>query len=355
MRTALFRRRPSDQPEAHAGDEPDQPAEPDLRLQSRWTGGSRLATRTATALLWTALLAGPAGLALTVLQGGGSGQRTAPPAPPVAIDRAGEQAAVSEFAQRYVVTWLQSPRGQEKQLAPYVNVAGLTLPEVAWVATQPAAADIRRLDGGAWTVLVGVTVTAPQPPGATAAAPRRYFEVPVRYQAGALVALALPTPVAAPAAAAAPPLAYRYRAIGDELLARSVQEFLSALLTGVGDVTRYVSPGTQITPVLPPPYRTVEVSDVMVDRDPMTGAGSPTPGAQLRVLVSASAAAEANQQIGVQYALTLAARAGRWEVRALDPTPAVASAPPAAAGAPGPSAGEPALPPGSIPTGQPSR
>ena len=352
MRTALFRRRPSDQPEAHAGDEPDQP---NLRLQSRWTGGSRLATRTATALLWTALLAGPAGLALTVLQGGGSGQRTAPPAPPVAIDRAGEQAAVSEFAQRYVVTWLQSPRGQEKQLAPYVNVAGLTLPEVAWVATQPAAADIRRLDGGAWTVLVGVTVTAPQPPGATAASPRRYFEVPVRYQAGALVALALPTPVAAPAAAAAPPLAYRYRAIGDELLARSVQEFLSALLTGVGDVTRYVSPGTQITPVLPAPYRTVEVSDVMVDRDPMTGAGSPTPGAQLRALVSASAAAEANQQIGVQYALTLAARAGRWEVRALDPTPAVASAPPAAAGAPGPSAGEPALPPGSIPTGQPSR
>src|SRR5664280_1150989 len=69
----------------------------------------------------------------------------------------------------------------------------------------------------------------------------------------------------------------------------------------------------------------------------------------------ASAAAEAHQQIGVQYALTLAARAGRWEVRALDPTPAVASAPPAAAGAPGPSAGEPALPPGSIPTGQPSR
>ena len=41
--------------------------DPDVRLQARWTGGSQLATRSASAFLWTALAAGPLALALAVL------------------------------------------------------------------------------------------------------------------------------------------------------------------------------------------------------------------------------------------------------------------------------------------------
>ncbi len=333
-----------------------------MRLQSRWTGGSLLATRLATAVLWAALLAGPSALALALLQTGPGGQstRVAPPA----ADPVGEQAAVGEFAQRFVVTWLQSIRGQEKQLAPYVKTISLTLPEVAWVADQPATADLRRAGGAAtWSVLVGVTVTAPRAAGppvvgapVVGAAPvRRYFRVPVRYRSGAVVALALPAPVAAPAAGEAPQLTYRYHPSLDGPVARAVQEFLSALLTGAGDVTRLVTPGADIAAVLPAPYTGVEVTDVLVDRDLASGPGDRPQGERLRALVDAVAAAGPRQQISVQYALTLTSRAGRWEVTALDLTPAAQTPLPRAAGASGAPVTAPAPPSSPSPAAQPTR
>ncbi len=293
----------------------------DVRLQARWTGGTLLATRTATAVLWSALVAGPLALVLAVLvvlSGPGTSADVAAPA----ADHSAEQAAVEEFAQRFVVTWLQTPQGQEAQLAPYVQVVHLTLPEVPWQADAPATASVGRLGAGRWSVTVAVSVSAPGSPTR-----RRYFQVPVSYVSGgggggAMVAAALPAPVAAPIAAAAPELAYRYRADPAGPVVTSIGEFLTALLTGQGDVTRYVSPGTVIAAVNPPPYTAVAVSDVMVDRD-VAGGTPPTSGQRLAVLATARVTAGPNQQIDVQYALTLLARAGRWEVQAVDPSPQV--------------------------------
>lgn len=354
------RMRRQESPAPAPDDDDDDVALAEVDLQSRWTGGSLLATRLATVVLWAALLAGPAALVLALLQAGPGGQLTRVAAP--VADPVGEQAAVGEFAQRFVVTWLQSTRGQETQLAPYVRTISLTLPEVAWVADQPATADLRRADGaGTWSVLVGVTVTTPRtagPPVAGALPVRRYFRVPVRYRSGAVVALALPAAVAAPAAGEAPQLTYRYHPSLDGPVASSVQEFLSALLTGAGDVTRLVTPGSDIAAVLPAPYTRVEVTDVLVDRDLASGPRSRPQGERLRALVDAVAAAGPRQQISVQYALTLTSRAGRWEVTALDPTPAAQPQPPRAADASGGPVTAPA-PPSSLtspsPAAQPTR
>jgi hypothetical protein len=103
-------------------------------------------------------------------------------------------------------------------------------------------------------------------------------------------------------------------------------EFLVALLTGAGDVDRYVSPGTAIAPVTPPPYSAVDVTDVTTDRDVLQMPVPPATGETVRVLVTARATAGPRQQIGVQYALTLIARAGRWEVRVIDLTPVLGRA-----------------------------
>ncbi|PZS31670.1 MAG: hypothetical protein DLM59_09525 [Pseudonocardiales bacterium] len=316
------RRRPPAAPDAEPAVPKD---EPDVRLQARWTGGSHLATRSATVLLWSALAAGPLALALallTFLTISG----TAPTTATTAADRAGEQVAVEEFAQRFVVTWLQTPQGQENQLTPYVQVAHVNLPVVPWRADQPTTAGVRRVAPGAWSVTVAVTVSAPSSP-----ARRRYFVVPVRYVDGGsgsagpgLVASALPAPVAAPIAAAAPALAYPYRSALTDPVATSVGEFLTALLTGNGDVTRYVTPGTVIAAVNPPPYTVVAVNDVLIDRDVAHGA-APASGERLAVLVTARATAGPQQDIDVQYALTLLARAGRWEVKSIDPSPVVAA------------------------------
>lgn len=308
----------SREPLAEPGAEPKAP--PDVGLQARWTGGSRLATRGATAILWSALAAGPLALVLGLLMVLAI-SAPAPSARAPAADRSGEQVAVEEFAQRFVVTWLQTPQGQEKQLSPYVQVAHLTLPEVPWRAEAPATASVARISEGLWTVTVAVTLSARGSP-----AERRYFQVAVKYlpsgNGAALVAAALPAPVAAPLAAAAPELAYRYRASLADPVATSIGEFLSALLTGQGDVTRYVSPGTVVAAVSPPPYTAVTVTDVLVDRE-LAGGTAPASGERLAVLATARATAGPQQVVDVQYALTLLARAGRWEVKAVDPAPAV--------------------------------
>jgi len=143
----------------------------------------------------------------------------------------------------------------------------------------------------------------------------------VRYAAGSMIATALPAPVPAPGTTATPELAYQYTAALSEPLASMVGQFLGALLTGTGDVTRYVSPGTSITSVAPAPYSAVRVLEVRTDQDLRDSPMVVPRGSDLHVLVTAAATVSAEQQITVQYPLTLKVRASRWEVASLDPAP----------------------------------
>lgn len=312
-------------PVSEDGAEPEL-VDPDAHLQQQWTGGPRLRTRAVHGVLVAALVTGPAALALTV---GQAALATAPSAAPPAAAAApagGEQAAVGELARQLVVRWLQTPRGGENQLSDLVAITGLQLADTPLIATDPATAQLVETGPGQWSVTVGVTVT-----DATAVPLRRYFEVPVRYtkDTGAVVALTLPAPVAAPAAAPVPSLGYQYTASLTDPVAVAAGEFLGSLLTGAGDVTRFVSPGTTIAAVTPAPYTAVQVRTVATNVD-LRGTATSTDLQQVRVLVTAAATATPKQVVTVQYALTLTTREGRWEVSSLDtsPVPAVAAASP---------------------------
>jgi len=300
-------------------------------LQSQWTGGPALATKLATGALWTALLAGPAALLLA----GSSALVAAPAAPaPAVVDRAGEQAAAAEFAGRLVRLWLTSVRGQEDQLRALVPGTDISLPEVAWASGPMTTADVRRQPDGTWLVVTAVTGSAAA--GAPVARPAadsrtpapaptvRFYAVPVRVDDVGLVALTLPAPVPAPTTASAGPrLGYRHQVAPTDPLVASVGQFLAALLTGTGEVTRYVSPGAAINPVTPAPYTAVEVSAVVTDHELVAGAAAPADGTRLRVLVTAKGTAGPQQYAVVQYPLTFTVRGGRWEVTAIDPAPAL--------------------------------
>lgn len=328
MSSLRLRRRPTnDEPAAPVledlliEDEPDQPQLSAGELQAQWTGGSALATKVSTGVLWTALIAGPVALLLVFVLAAGGSAPVAPSAAP-APDRSGEQAAVSEFAGRFVAVWLRSVRGQEKQLAPYVRAARVALPEQAWPAGTPAIADIRPSSKTTWTVTVAVPV------GPTTADPLpvwRYFVVSVHMdEAGALVALTLPAPVAAPRPAEAPKLDYRYRASMDAPVAAAAQQFLEALLTGTGDVSRYISPGAPITAVQPASATALKVTDVETDRE-LPADRAPAEGDQVRVLVTATATTGPGRHNVVQYPLTMRVRGGRWEVAQIDLAPALSA------------------------------
>ena len=317
----------------------------DARGISQWTGGPALGTKVCTVVLWSLLAAGPMGLGagLMALSSAGSARPVTQSA--AAGPAAGEQVVAGEFAERVVLTWLSATAGQEKQLSALVGAVSWTAPKKAYTAANVTVASAHQV-GSVWSVVVAADVSAEgQVPV------RRFYQVPVsiQEQAGegrAVTALTLPAPVAGPSVVAAGRSAYARPVPGDGAVAETVSQFLGAYLAGSGDVSRYVSPAapTAIVAVTPAAYASVDVQDISAATD-VDPAAVPSEGAQLKVLVSAEAITSPDQSSAVVYALTLQARAGRWEVFGIDAAPQAApagSASSAAAVGASPSATSPA-------------
>ncbi|TFE25057.1 hypothetical protein E0F15_20590 [Frankia sp. B2] len=119
-----------------------------------------------------------------------------------------------------------------------------------------------------------------------------------------------------------------------------VRRFLTALLTGDGEVSRYSSPGAGIRPIIPVPYTGVELVSLARDTTaPASGdsaeAAPPRDGQRLRVLATIRVSGPDGIRM-LSYPLRLTARAGRWEISALDSTPPLRGSEPPVAPAPTP-------------------
>lgn len=336
--------------------------------QDRWTGRQDSMTTLVKFGLFTAIGCGVLAF-LLVLTGFSSAPPTAPQkttAP--AIDTV-EQATVSDLAQQFVLTWLHATRGDEGSLAPYVRTDGLRLPsDAAFIASDPRVASIeentpQRTGTGAtaatggplkntqktYAVTVSVSVRSPQDPEAVAL--RRYFAVAMVITDRGARAAAAPAPVPAPPTGSDVMLGYRYRVGSDHATAVSVQQFLAAMTAGTGEISRYISPGTDLRSITPPPYKGVKILDLVSDKDfsSETTEAAPKDKTSVRVLATAELALSTTQSLTGQYALTLTARGGRWEVSAIDPLPLL---PAAGSSASATSVGVPAAPtsPSTSPT-----
>lgn len=287
----------------------------------QWSGPTAAGTKALTVALWCLLATGPIAVVLFLLTA--SAQPATVTEPTGVDDVAGERAAVTGFAEDFVVTWLSTPRGEGASLEQFVvDASSATLPEQPWQVSEATTAAVEQLEEQLWSATVAVTVLGPQSSSEDAQASeptpeRRYFQVGIVYDGGALRAQTLPAPVAAPEVADPAPLDYRYRVPTTDPVAAAAGEFLAALLTGASDVSRYVSPGAEISAVTPPPYTAVRLDDVALDRE--LPAGEPTDGEERRLLVTATVTTAQEQALTVQYALTTAARDGRWEISSLDP------------------------------------
>ncbi|MBB5787192.1 conjugal transfer protein [Jiangella mangrovi] len=317
--------------------------------QHTWTGGSQLATRVVVGLLWAALIAGPLALALQMLM---------PDSRPVVrqdgyVDRIGEAAAVSEFAERAVVAWLETPGEESDALRAYFGDIGLARPDIPWTTGGTAVAEIVKDDNGLWAVTVGVDATegelpadvapAQEPPeepadGETPApddaeaepvqrvtSGRLYFQLPVLYVDGQMIAQALPAPVPAPGEFDQLASAYDHGlAAGHPAFAR-VANFLNAMLVS-GDqasLEAYSSPGTSFRALNPVPYAGVSV-DTLVATGGEAPAEEPADGETAEVQANVTLSGSNGEQLGAQYSLVLQAREGRWEVARLRTSPALA-------------------------------
>ncbi|WP_331735148.1 conjugal transfer protein (plasmid) [Streptomyces goshikiensis] len=343
--------------------EPQQLAaqEPEVEQDADWAGGWSTGAQANSATLirwgvWGLIALGPLLGVLAYLSVPTTSAASAPKTAPSAPSASGGQGAAG-FASLFVAAYLSAGRGDEPKLAAYYPPAsGLQLDGVSGQhrGEQLTVVRLRQTDTSVWAVTVAARVTGAQPsatpstqPGASpapAADPVRYFQVPVAMAPGAggataYTALAMPAEVAAPERARTPGLIYgaMHPALPSDPRTQAVTSFLTAYLTkGGAELDRYLAPGTRLAAPSPAPYAGVAVDQLAVEGE--TGGepvvSVPGDGTVLRLLVTLRATGQDGVRLPLTYALTLKARAGRWEIASLDGAPALSSPTPGPATTP---------------------
>ncbi|MFD8493333.1 hypothetical protein [Amycolatopsis sp. NPDC059657] len=295
---------------------------PDARIET----ALRAATRRGGRLLaWAVVLASPlVTLAVLVLL-----RPTTHSESPDGTARL-EQPDPRGWAEMYVRAWLSASRDDSAGLETFYppgmktqRMPGTQVPvDTSTIAvTSPSA--------GVWSVVVAVNLLT-QPPEGKHIARLACVQVSMLGQlvsgAATYVAAALPSPVTCPATMAAVELNYPETAEITGPIGQSVLGFLAAYLAGQGGLDRYITPGASLAPVVPAAYATVQLSVLKTHEAFEPGqAARPPDGTEIHVLARASGYDATGQVTVLDYALTLAARAGRWEVRRIDPAPQLAS------------------------------
>ncbi|MDO5867078.1 MULTISPECIES: conjugal transfer protein [Paenarthrobacter] len=243
--------------------------------------------------------------------------------------RAGAEAA------GFVSAWLSATSTDSEALIRYLgpNAPGMASREPVEARNLSAASVETSADGTLVVTVAGEVKTPnttaakdPVTPSASASTAeakpewvQRWWTVALSEKAGVYSVLGMPSPVPGPGRADAPTLGYQHSA-GPELN-KAISDFLAAYAAGTGDVSRYVTPGSGIGAIQPAPYTEVKVRSVTtVDEVP---AGTPKDRTQARALVVVDLVV-GNVQQQSQYALTLTARGGQWEVSAVEPAPVLA-------------------------------
>ncbi|WP_068021445.1 conjugal transfer protein [Nocardia mexicana] len=268
-------------------------------------------------------------LAVLAVLGGGRtiiGWFTPPPPKPsdkTTVSIVGHAQLAESFAEEFVVTYLGATAGQQERINEFVDTGQqLSLPTVARQVSDPIVVYSAR-DGGTsqlevWAVTVSVRPKATGAAGGAGGA-REYYRVAVSVATdGRLRALALPAAVAPPGRGDDLVLKYKATCGAETPVAQVASGFLSAFLTGTGDVTRYVAQNSGIAALRPAPFASVETVSVSAE-----GTDCGTSNSSEEVLAMVNPKAGTGPAPTLAYPLSMIRTAGQWQVRAMDPVPAL--------------------------------
>jgi len=208
------------------------------------------------------------------------------------------------YAELYVATWL-SAGGEPGVLDPFLaaDVDLEAMDPGRRYVTRSAAVEAVHDTEGVWSVTVAADVLD-LVDGSYLPAGIEYYRVPIVVDGTRLSALSLPGRVAAPEPARlAAAQAEQNDAVPEALVATS-GEFLSAFLTGAGDVSRFTAPGAGIVPIRPAPYTDVAVTTVT----------SHPEGGDTVLQVTVHATAAGGHRHVMQYSLQASDASGVWEI-----------------------------------------
>jgi hypothetical protein len=278
-------------------------------------GDSRLQATLSRGLAVTLWIA----IGLALLLGLLNLSRGAGPAPPIADPVVGQQpqAPPGGCAELLVAGWIAG----DTSLRPSGPAASARQREHEREAVRTHTAGVwLGADAGTWAYLVAAEVRErPAPDEPWHDAGLHFFRVTMEESGGGCqgwTPAALPMQVPAPDLAATSPSRYPVAlASSGTDLSRTLEAFFTGMLTGAGDVERYLAPGATIAPIVPPPYVDANLTDLRgwagAPRDEV-----PPDGTVVRVLASVAVDRAA---LPLVYPVTVGVRGGRWEVHAVDP------------------------------------
>lgn len=266
--------------------------------QSRPTSEATLA-RAASIVLWgLVILAGLGGLSALVRTT--SSSTTEDTAEPTTASDDGRWVAAG-FAERYVGAYLLAG-SDGSSLSTYLGyepeLPGTARP--AAVAAPVRTVEVTSAGDDYWSVVVAVG-----PPGQ-----EWFWRAAIDATGDAPVAVGLPAAVAAPPEVERVDLDVNLGPVpAEDAAADTVGGFLAAYLCGSGELSRYLSPGVELTATNPPMCTGIELN--------RWGSRSDSDGRQTVVVDATLGSGEGQPVWQATYAVELARRDGRWEVAEL--------------------------------------
>lgn len=265
-----------------------------------------------------------------------------PPSDSATPGTIGRAQLAGSFAQQFVVTYLGSVAGQQDRIGEFVGASAqqVTLPSTARQVSDPAVVYVARVGSfdalEVWSVTVSVRVGKTAAPAGTTSAgttstvgtagttaeARQFYRVGISVLNGRLRALSLPALVEPPSRGADLAQAYSAPCTADTPLTQVASGFLTAYLTGTGDVGRYVTLDAGIAALRPAPFTTVETVAVTSD-DSSCG----TSRTHAQVLVTVNPKGDGGAVATLAYPLTMVRDGGQWQVQSVDPVPAMTNPP----------------------------
>jgi hypothetical protein len=278
-------------------------------VDGRWW----LLARTAPVVLWVLVAAGVVFGGLAVLRAPATSTSTAVAAEVV------QRWDVAGFAEVFVAAFVSAGEGSEADLAAFLGGPPSVLTgQVAgeWFASRTTTTSVEQLSASRWRVTVAAELLrrdSDAPAAGFSGLGVRFFAVEVHDVAGALVAAGWPSIVAAPAPGAAPEDGWGsgQPPVAGDALADTVQRFLSALLTGTGELDRFAAPGSGLGAAA------ATFDEVVVERIAVRGDGD------ARRVRAWAWGRSAEARMWLFYEVSLTRREGRWEVAAIGTPPVV--------------------------------
>ena len=240
---------------------------------------------------------------------------------------------VGGFAELVVTTWLEAGAREAGLLEEPENGGVLELASL-FVVDPPVGSDDTGVRHVTDATTVAARILSPRYWAVTVAAPVQELDGQQQWRtagtwflelgivadgAGSLMAVSEPALVPAPrqpdAGAVPQPVggALRAPASGEQDLADTVQGFVSALLVGDGDVSRYLAPDARLSGVVsPPPFTEATLHEWAV---------TSLPDGRTLAQVAVRGVSPAGVPRTLSYELGLVQRSGRWEVTSLSGAP----------------------------------